>query len=99
MLASELGPDWRSKFGEFDDNPFAAASIGEVHIAKLKDGRPVAVKIQYPGVAKGIESDIDNLVGILSVWNIIPKGYVSFSYFISLRVYVTCYVTLCHLYF
>ena len=47
---------------------------GQVHSAVLHDGREVAVKIQYPGVARGIESDIDNLVGILKVWNILPEG-------------------------
>ena len=38
------------------------------------DGREVAMKIQYPGVAKGIESDINNLVAVMKIWNIIPKG-------------------------
>lgn len=41
--------------------------LGQVHCATLHDGRPVAMKIQYPGVASGIESDINNLVGILKV--------------------------------
>lgn len=59
---------------EFEPRPFAAASIGQVHLAKLLDGTEVAMKIQYPGVAKGIESDIDNLVGILKVWNVFPEG-------------------------
>lgn len=74
MLVEEFGEDWREKFSEFDDTPFAAASIGQVHWGRLRDGREVAVKIQYPGVAKGIESDIDNLVGIIKVWDMFPKG-------------------------
>lgn len=45
-----------------------------MHLATLLDGREVAMKIQYPGVAKGIESDINNLVSLMNVWNIIPRG-------------------------
>ncbi|OXA60710.1 AarF domain-containing protein kinase 4 [Folsomia candida] len=74
ILVSELGIDWREKLLEFDIRPFAAASIGQVHLAKLPDGRPIAVKIQYPGVGEGISSDIDNLMAVLSVWKIIPDG-------------------------
>lgn len=67
VLNKQLGSDWRSRMAEFDMKPFAAASIGQVHWAKLHDGTEVAIKIQYPGVAEGIQSDIDNLVGILKV--------------------------------
>lgn len=73
-MRGELGDDWRSKFATFEDQPFAAASIGEVHRATLHDGRSVAVKIQYPGVAKSIESDINNLMSILKFWNVLPEG-------------------------
>lgn len=45
-LNKELGYDWRSKFESFEDKPFAAASIGQVHKGVLKDGREVAVKLQ-----------------------------------------------------
>ncbi|ODM99712.1 AarF domain-containing protein kinase 4 [Orchesella cincta] len=74
MMVQEFGVDWKSKLQEFDEKPFAAASIGQVHLGKLHDGRPVAIKIQYPGVAQGIESDIDNLMSILNVWSILPEG-------------------------
>ncbi|CAD6217207.1 GSCOCG00004724001-RA-CDS [Cotesia congregata] len=74
VLINELGPDWRSKVSTFDEKPFAAASIGQVHLATLSNGQSVAMKIQYPGVAEGIQSDIDNLVGVLKVWNIFPEG-------------------------
>jgi len=74
VLSSELGSDWRSKVANFEDKPFAAASIGQVHLATLHDGTDVAMKIQYPGVAKGIESDIDNLVSVMKVWKIFPEG-------------------------
>ncbi|XP_046383154.1 atypical kinase COQ8B, mitochondrial isoform X1 [Ischnura elegans] len=74
VLTQELGANWRSKVVSFDEKPFAAASIGQVHLAQLPDGRQVAMKIQYPGVAKGIDSDIDNLVSVLKIWKIFPDG-------------------------
>ena len=77
-MKAELGEDWRNKFSVFDIKPFAAASIGQVHRATLLDGREVAIKIQYPGVAKGIESDIDNLMSVLKICNMFPEGEVNF---------------------
>ncbi|CAG2106507.1 unnamed protein product [Medioppia subpectinata] len=74
VLREELGDDWESKFKSFDDKPFAAASIGQVHRATLPDGLEVAVKIQYPGVADGIESDIKNMLSVLRFGNILPEG-------------------------
>ncbi|KAK8729816.1 hypothetical protein OTU49_008341 [Cherax quadricarinatus] len=73
-IAQQLGQDWKSKIASFEEKPFAAASIGQVHLATLHDGRSVAMKIQYPGVAQGIESDINNLISTLSVANILPEG-------------------------
>lgn len=73
VLTEEFGSNWSENFSEFDQKPFAAASIGQVHRAVLKDGTVVAVKIQYPGVAKGIESDINNLLGLLKIANILPE--------------------------
>ncbi|PIK54381.1 putative aarF domain-containing protein kinase 4 [Apostichopus japonicus] len=74
VLQKELGEDWRQSLESFEEKPFAAASIGQVHLATLKDGREVAMKIQYPGVAEGIESDINNLMSVLNVWNVLPPG-------------------------
>lgn len=74
VLSRELGNEWRLKMSTFEEKPFAAASIGQVHHAVLLNGRDAAMKIQYPGVAEGIQSDIENLVGILKAWNIFPKG-------------------------
>lgn len=74
QMRDAFGDEWRDKFETFDDKPFACASIGQVHKATLSDGRVVAVKVQYPGVAEGIDSDIDNLVSVLSVGGIFPKG-------------------------
>ena len=62
VLTDQLGPDWRSRFAEFDEHPAAAASIGQVHRAVYRDGRPVAVKIQYPGAAKALASDLNQMV-------------------------------------
>lgn len=74
VLVTELGPDWKSKLSSLDLKPFAAASIGQVHAGLLKNGTEVAMKIQYPGVAKGIESDIDNLISVMKIWNVFPEG-------------------------
>nr|CAB3477065.1 unnamed protein product [Digitaria exilis] len=74
VLDAELGPDWSSKLRSFDYEPLAAASIGQVHRAVLKDGSDVVMKIQYPGVADSIESDIENVRRLLTYTNLIPKG-------------------------
>jgi predicted unusual protein kinase regulating ubiquinone biosynthesis (AarF/ABC1/UbiB family) len=60
VLERELGPGFERSFAEFDPEPFAAASIGQVHAGRLHDGRKVAVKIQYPGVAEAIRADLKN---------------------------------------
>lgn len=73
-LVKNLGPNWREKLLEFDEKPFAAASIGQVHKGKLLDGRDVALKIQYPGVSESIDSDINNLMAVMNVWKILPEG-------------------------
>ena len=68
----ELGPDWRSRFHEFDFEAIAAASIGQVHAAVAADGRDLALKVQYPGVARSISSDVDNLGVVLRLARILP---------------------------
>lgn len=65
VLARELGPDWRDRFSSFADKPAAAASIGQVHKAVWADGRPVAVKVQYPGAGAALLSDL-NQIGRMS---------------------------------
>uniref|UniRef100_A0A8C5BD47 Coenzyme Q8B n=1 Tax=Gadus morhua TaxID=8049 RepID=A0A8C5BD47_GADMO len=74
VLAEELGSGWRDQLLSFDDKPFAAASIGQVHLGVLKDGREIAMKIQYPGVAESIHSDINNLMSVLKMSVILPDG-------------------------
>ncbi|XP_044022676.1 atypical kinase COQ8A, mitochondrial isoform X3 [Siniperca chuatsi] len=73
-ISSDFGPNWRDKLEYFEEKPFAAASIGQVHLARLKDGREVAMKIQYPGVAKSIDSDVNNIMTALSLSNALPEG-------------------------
>ncbi|KAF6135148.1 hypothetical protein GIB67_035219 [Kingdonia uniflora] len=74
VLDAELGLNWTSKLQSFDYEPMAAASIGQVHRAVTKDGMQVAMKIQYPGVADSIGSDIENVKLLLNYTNLIPKG-------------------------
>lgn len=75
VLASELGSDWRNLFASFEEKPMAAASIGQVHDAVLKsNGQKVAVKVQYPGVAASISSDLNNLSLLLTASRLLPKG-------------------------
>ncbi len=61
VLTRELGPTWRSLFAEFEDHPAACASIGQVHAARWSDGRPVAVKVQYPGAGPALLGDFRRL--------------------------------------
>jgi aarF domain-containing kinase len=63
-LEREWGSDWRSKLESIDEKPLAAASIAQVHRAKLKDGRDVVVKVQYPGIDQFFHADLA-LVGAM----------------------------------
>ncbi|KAJ5598434.1 hypothetical protein N7537_008518 [Penicillium hordei] len=75
VLTDNLGPNWRDLYTSFNEIPMAAASIGQVHSAVLKStGQPVAVKIQYPGVADSIDSDLNNLSILLTASRLLPKG-------------------------
>ena len=64
-VRNDFGKDPSELFATFDKEPFAAASIGQVHRATLKSGETVAVKIQYPGIGRSIAADIRNLMAIL----------------------------------
>src|SRR5215471_8923071 len=61
VVEDELGGSPETLFAEFSREPMAAASLGQVHRARLHDGRDVVVKIQYPGIEQALRSDIDNL--------------------------------------
>ena len=58
VLLAELGARWRSRFRSFDERACAAASLGQVHRATWSDGRPVAVKVQYPGIREALAADL-----------------------------------------
>lgn len=74
VLERELGGPAESAFAEFDWQPLAAASIGQVHAARLIDGREVAVKIQYPGVAEAICADLKNTELLATFLSLIVGG-------------------------
>ncbi|MEW1953901.1 AarF/ABC1/UbiB kinase family protein [Terrabacter sp. NPDC080008] len=67
VLRTNLGTRWRSRFTSFEDDPVASASIGQVHRAVWKDGREVAVKIQYPGAGAALMSDIRQISRVAKV--------------------------------
>jgi predicted unusual protein kinase regulating ubiquinone biosynthesis (AarF/ABC1/UbiB family) len=60
-MQAELGPQWQSRFGSFDLNPAAAASLGQVHRATTKDGEKLACKLQYPDMQSAVEADLSQL--------------------------------------
>ena len=68
-LREALGPDVLAKFGRFDREPLAAASLAQVHQAVTTDGRPVAVKVLYPGIERLIRSDLPVLRSLVPVLN------------------------------
>ena len=74
VLAVDLGDDWRENFREFDDNPAAAASIGQVHRAVWRDGRKVAVKIQYPGAGQALINDFTQLSRVGRLFGVLMPG-------------------------
>ena len=66
-MQAELGPEWRTKFAEFELNPAAAASLGQVHRARTHDGEAVACKLQYPDMASAVEADLTQLSMLFSL--------------------------------
>jgi predicted unusual protein kinase regulating ubiquinone biosynthesis (AarF/ABC1/UbiB family) len=74
VIESELEAPLEETFGELDETPVAAASIGQVYRARLHDGREVAVKVQYPGVAQAVRADMQNLGMILRLMKQIAPG-------------------------
>ncbi|TCK99753.1 putative unusual protein kinase regulating ubiquinone biosynthesis (AarF/ABC1/UbiB family) [Shimia isoporae] len=75
VLNKSWGDKWLRQFERFDVRPVAAASIGQVHRAKTRDGRDMAIKVQYPGVARSIDSDVANVAALIRVSGLIPKGF------------------------
>ncbi|KZD05389.1 ABC1 kinase family protein [Oceanibaculum pacificum] len=73
-MAAELGPDWRAKFGSFEAEAAAAASLGQVHRATTKDGRALACKLQYPDMQSAVEADLRQLKLAMSVYERYDKA-------------------------
>ncbi|WP_049570383.1 ABC1 kinase family protein [Nonomuraea sp. SBT364] len=74
VLTEQLGPNWRDHFLSFDDQPTAAASIGQVHKAVWHDGREAAVKIQYPGAGKALLGDFAQLARLGKLFGALLPG-------------------------
>src|SRR6187200_2869145 len=74
VIESDLDDSLREAFAAFDETPIAAASIGQVYRARLHDGRDVAVKVQYPGVAQAVRADMQNLGLILRLMKRVAPG-------------------------
>src|SRR5271165_3215756 len=74
VIEDDLEEPISEVFGSFDEEPIAAASIGQVYRATLKDGRDVAVKVQYPGVAAAVRADLQNLDLLMRVLKRMTPG-------------------------
>jgi predicted unusual protein kinase regulating ubiquinone biosynthesis (AarF/ABC1/UbiB family) len=85
LICSELGGPLSSVFAEFDERAFAAASIGQVHRATLFDGDEVVVKVQYPGVAEAVETDLRNATLLLPLVKRLAPGLDAKALFSELR--------------
>lgn len=72
LLNISWGKGWEQRLARFSYTPIAAASIGQVHSARTHDGIELAIKIQYPGVAASISSDVDNVVSLLRISGLLP---------------------------
>ncbi len=73
-MAAELGPEWRSRFAAFGEEAAAAASLGQVHRARLPDGTDVACKLQYPGMASAVEADLAQLDIAFSIYRRLDRA-------------------------
>ena len=80
VLNTEWPKNWLNAFESFDVHPIAAASIGQVHRAQLKDGRCLAIKVQYPGIKDSIDNDIENVGILIKMSRILPKNFALASY-------------------
>ncbi|GFE55291.1 aarF domain-containing kinase 4, putative [Babesia ovis] len=75
IMQKEFGTDWESQFKQFNMQPIGSASLGQVHEAVTADGAHVCVKIQFPGVAESIDSDIANLIFLCTKTKMVPKSF------------------------
>ncbi|WP_394222184.1 ABC1 kinase family protein [Alteromonas gracilis] len=73
-LNDAWGDDWQDSLLYFSFAPVAAASIGQVHKVITMDGKMLAIKVQYPGVKKSIDSDVDNVATLIKLTGLVPKS-------------------------
>jgi predicted unusual protein kinase regulating ubiquinone biosynthesis (AarF/ABC1/UbiB family) len=66
-MTAELGLGWQEKFGDFEHKPAAAASLGQVHRATSREGRPLACKLQYPDMQSAVEADLRQLEWLFAI--------------------------------
>jgi predicted unusual protein kinase regulating ubiquinone biosynthesis (AarF/ABC1/UbiB family) len=66
-MQAELGPDWRARFQDFENESAASASLGQVHRATAHDGRKLAVKLQYPDMQSAVEADVNQLKMVFAI--------------------------------
>ena len=81
ILDKNWGKGWLKNFESFQVHPFAAASIGQVHRAKLKNGPELAIKIQFPNIRETIKNDMRTLRFLLNRSSLLPKGFNADYYF------------------
>ena len=86
LMRQEFGGPLKDVFGDFDERAFAAGSIGQVHRARTVDGDDVAVKIQYPGVAEAVETDLRNATLLLPLVKRIAPGLDAKAFRAVLRI-------------
>jgi predicted unusual protein kinase regulating ubiquinone biosynthesis (AarF/ABC1/UbiB family) len=73
VLENNWGDAWDRRFKRFNFTPLAAASIGQVHEAITREGHHLAIKIQYPGIRRSIDSDVENVATLLKLFRLIPQ--------------------------
>jgi predicted unusual protein kinase regulating ubiquinone biosynthesis (AarF/ABC1/UbiB family) len=84
-MASELGAEWQGRFKHFEETAAAAASLGQVHRAILKDGRQVACKLQYPDMQSAVSADLDQLKVFLAVFEKVDGAIITKDIFAELE--------------
>lgn len=75
VIERELGRPPSELFANWESTPFAAASIGQVHRARHRDGRALAVKVQYPEIERAVESDLRNTAALTTVTGLLFRGF------------------------
>jgi len=81
VVEEELAASLEALYAEFSPEPLAAASLGQVHRARLRDGRAVAVKVQYPGIDQALKSDLDNLGTLVKAMALTSRAMDGRAYF------------------